>query len=99
MLLTAVNVQYLKISYAHAGLLPANFTVLSDFFISIEIILCLPYRYFNELSCVILRFLGFKANRLNEIFQLVRGLSHHSHHWIILAPQASIIRQPQGFCF
>nr|DAW00886.1 MAG TPA: hypothetical protein [Caudoviricetes sp.]DAX50021.1 MAG TPA: hypothetical protein [Caudoviricetes sp.] len=29
---------------------------------------------------------------------IVRGLSHHTHQRIILAQQASIIRQPQGFC-
>nr|DAU87781.1 MAG TPA: hypothetical protein [Caudoviricetes sp.] len=30
---------------------------------------------------------------------IVRGLSHRTHQRIILAQQASIIRQPQGFCF
>ena len=59
----------------------------------------LPYRYFNEFLVLYSDFSDSRQISLFEISQLVRSLSHYSHHWIILAPQASILRWPQGFCY
>lgn len=68
---------------------PANFTVLSDVFsqFAIEETFCLlPYRYFNEFLVLYPDFSGSRQINLFEMFHLVRGLSHHSHQWIILTP-------------
>lgn len=59
----------------------------------------MPYRYFNEFLVL---YSGFPDSRQTDLMSfphIVRGLSHHTHQRIILAQQASIIRQPQGFCF
>lgn len=69
------------------------------FFISIEIIFCLPYRYFNELLVLYSNFLDSRKISFFRVSHLVRKPRPHSHQWVILAPQASIIRRPQGFCY
>lgn len=90
MLLTAVK--------AHIGLIPINFTVLSE-----NILICilknLPYRYFHELLVLYLCFQSSRQIGLFRVSHLVRKPRSHSHQWVILAPQASIIRRPQGFCY
>nr|DAN21002.1 MAG TPA: hypothetical protein [Caudoviricetes sp.] len=50
----------------------------------------LPYRYFNEPLVLYSDFSDSRQISLFENFQLVSSLSHHSHHWIISAPQMSI---------
>ena len=59
----------------------------------------LPYRYFNELLVLYLCFQSSRQIGLFRVSHLVRKPRPHSHQWVILAPQASIVRRPQGFCF
>ena len=84
--------------------LPANFTVLSEkYFIH-------SYAYELKNSCLCCYAATFTSSlcytRISPVqgklacwdFRLVRGLSHPSHQRIILPPEASIVRQPQGLC-
>lgn len=59
----------------------------------------LPYRYFYELLVLYLCFQSSRQISFFRVSHLVRKPRPYSHQWVILAPQASIIRRPQGFCY
>lgn len=104
MLFAAVNVNYPKITHAHAGLITRRFHGSSrKIFYPF---LCLWIKNFC-IYCHTATFTRFLCyTRISPVqgklacwdFRLVRGLSHPSHQRIILPPEASIIHQPQGLC-
>lgn len=74
---------------AHAGFhlqISRFFQMFFSQFAIEETFCLLPYRYFNEFLVLYPDFSGSRQIDLFEMFHLVRGLSHHSHQWIILTP-------------
>lgn len=93
-----------KITHAHAGLITHKFHGSFRKIFYSFLLLWIKNFYLYCHTATFTRFLCY--TRISPVqgklaywdFRLVRGLSHLSHQRIILPPEASIVRQPQGLC-